>query len=54
MTIALPIGYLTILQAADVLLPVMYGGVADYPTVSQLRQQGEERSGWAGNIQSYC
>lgn len=42
MTVVLPIGYLTILQAADLLLPVLCGGVPDHPVVSQLRQQGED------------
>jgi hypothetical protein len=34
------IGYLTILQAADVLLPAMYAGVPDLPVVSRLRKKG--------------
>jgi hypothetical protein len=40
MTAVLPIGYLTILQAADVLLPAMYAGVPDVPVVSRLRKEG--------------
>ena len=40
MTAVLPNGYLTILQAADVLLPAMYAGVPDLPVVSRLRNEG--------------
>src|SRR5262245_25567810 len=40
MTAVLPNGYLTILQAADVLLPAMYAGVPDLPVVSRLRDEG--------------
>jgi hypothetical protein len=40
MTEMLPNGFLTILQAADVLLPAMYGGLPDQPLVTQLRDQG--------------
>jgi hypothetical protein len=42
MTVVLPNGYLTILQAADVLLPAIYGGISDRRVVSQLREQGED------------
>jgi hypothetical protein len=38
MTAILPNGYLTILQAAEVLLPALYAGVPDLPGVSQLRK----------------
>jgi hypothetical protein len=41
MSVVLPSGYLTILQAADALLPAMCGGAPDFPLVSQLRQKGE-------------
>jgi hypothetical protein len=34
MTAILPIGYLTILEAAEVLLPAMYAGVPDLPGVT--------------------
>ncbi len=40
MTAVLPIGYLTILEAAELLLPAMYAGVPDLPVVSQLRKVG--------------
>jgi hypothetical protein len=40
MTVVLPNGFLTILQAADTLLPAMYGGVLDRPIVKRLRDQG--------------
>jgi hypothetical protein len=40
MTAVLPNGYLTILQAAEVLLPAMYAGVPDLHVVSQLRKEG--------------
>ena len=39
MSVVLPSGYLTILQAADALLPAMCGGAPDFPLVSQLRQK---------------
>lgn len=40
MTPTLPNGYLTILQAAEVLSSAMYAGVPDLPVVSQLRKEG--------------
>jgi hypothetical protein len=40
MTAVLPIGYLTILQAADLLLPAMYAGVPNLPVVRRLRKEG--------------
>jgi hypothetical protein len=40
MTAVLPNGYLTILQAAEVLSTAMYAGVPDLPVVSHLRKQG--------------
>jgi hypothetical protein len=40
MTAVLPNGYLTILQAAEVLSRTMYAGVPDLPVVSELRKQG--------------
>jgi hypothetical protein len=40
MTEMLPNGFLTILQAADALLPAIYGGMPDNPLVTQLRDQG--------------
>jgi hypothetical protein len=40
MTAILPNGYLTILQAAEVLSQAMYAGVPDLPAVSQLRKEG--------------
>jgi hypothetical protein len=40
MTALLPNGYLTILQAAEVLSVAMYAGVQDLPVVSQLRNEG--------------
>jgi len=40
MTPVLPTGYLTILQAAEVLSSAMYAGVPDLPVVSQLRKEG--------------
>jgi hypothetical protein len=42
MTEMLPNGFLTILQAADALLPATHGGVPDDPLVTQLRDQGLE------------
>ena len=40
MITVLPDGYLTILQAAEVLSRTMYAGVPDRPVVDQLRKQG--------------
>jgi hypothetical protein len=40
MTAVLPNGYVTILQAAEVLSSAMYAGVPDLPVVSQLRKRG--------------
>jgi hypothetical protein len=40
MIAVLPNGYLTILQAAEVLSVAMYAGVPDLPVVSQLRKDG--------------
>jgi hypothetical protein len=42
MTAVLPIGYVTILEAAEMLQPVMYAGVPDLPIVTKLRQEGIE------------
>jgi hypothetical protein len=39
MTGVLPIGYVTILEAAEMLLPAMYAGVPDLPIVTSLRQK---------------
>jgi len=40
MTAVLPNGYLTILDAAEVLSTAMYAGVLDLPVVNQLRKEG--------------
>jgi hypothetical protein len=40
MTAVLPNGYLTILQAAELLLPAMYAGEPDIPIVTRLRNEG--------------
>jgi hypothetical protein len=40
MNAVLPIGYVTPLEAAEMLLPAMYAGVPDLPIVTGLRQQG--------------
>jgi hypothetical protein len=40
MTAVLPIGYVTLLEAAEMLLPAMYAGVPDLPIVTSLRQEG--------------
>ena len=40
MTTVLPIGYITILEAAEMLLPAMYAGVPDLPVVTSLGQKG--------------
>jgi hypothetical protein len=42
MTAVLPIGYVTILEAAEMLQPTMYAGVPDMPIVTRLRQEGIE------------
>jgi hypothetical protein len=39
MTTVLPIGYVTMLQAAEMLLPAMYAGLADLPGVKAVREQ---------------
>jgi hypothetical protein len=40
MTAVLPNGYVTILQAAELLLPAMCAGEPDLPVVTQLRSEG--------------
>jgi hypothetical protein len=40
MSAVLPIGYVTILEAGEMLLPAMYAGVPDLPAVTSLRQKG--------------
>src|SRR5260370_40471818 len=40
MNAVLPIGYVTLLEAAAMLLPAMYAGVPDLPIVTSLRQEG--------------
>jgi hypothetical protein len=40
MNAVLPIGYVTLLEAAEMLLPAMYAGVPDLPIVTSLRQKG--------------
>jgi hypothetical protein len=40
MTVALPNGYVSILEAADMLLPAMYAGVPVSSAVTRLRQEG--------------
>jgi hypothetical protein len=40
MNAVLPIGYVTLLEAAEMLLPAMYAGVPDLPIVASLRQEG--------------
>jgi hypothetical protein len=42
MTAVLPVGYVTILEAAEMLQPAMYAGVPDLPIVTELRQEGIE------------
>jgi hypothetical protein len=42
MTAVLPVGYVTILEAAEMLQPAMYAGVPDLPIVTKLRQEGIE------------
>jgi hypothetical protein len=40
MNAVLPIGYVTLLEAAEMLLPAMYAGVPDLSIVTSLRQEG--------------
>jgi hypothetical protein len=40
MNAVLPIGYVTLLEAAEILLPAMYAGAPDLPIVTSLRQEG--------------
>jgi hypothetical protein len=40
MNAVLPIGYVTLLEAAEMLLPAMYAGVPDLPIVTSLRREG--------------
>lgn len=40
MTAVLPNGYLTFLEAAEVLSRTMYAGVPEHPVVSRLRKRG--------------
>ncbi len=40
MTAVLPIGYVTVLEAAEMLRRAMYSGVPDLPIVTRLRQEG--------------
>jgi hypothetical protein len=40
MTTVLPIGYVTLLQAAELLQAAMHAGVPDVPIVTELRQKG--------------
>jgi hypothetical protein len=42
MTAVLPIGYVTILEAAEILQPAMYAGAPHLPIVAKLHQQGIE------------
>jgi hypothetical protein len=42
MTVVLPIGYVTILEAAEMLQPALHAGVADSPIVTKLRREGIE------------
>jgi hypothetical protein len=42
MTTVLPIGYVTILEAAEMLQAAMHAGVPDLPIVTKLRQEGFE------------
>jgi len=51
MTAALPIGYVTILKAAEMRQPAMYAGVPDLPIVTKVRPWLETRlSRVPGNI----
>ena len=40
MSVLVPVGYLTVLQAAEMLLPPLYAGRVDSPNVISLRQTG--------------
>ena len=40
MTAVIPIGYVTTLQAAEMLLPAIYAGTPDTPMVARLREEG--------------
>jgi len=40
MTTVLPIGYVTVLEAAEMLLPALYAGVPDLPLRKALREEG--------------
>ena len=40
MIAVLPNGYLTLLEAAEVLSRTLYAGVPDFPIVSELRKKG--------------
>jgi hypothetical protein len=40
MNAVLPIGYVPLLEAAEMLLPALYAGVTDLPIVTSLRQEG--------------
>jgi hypothetical protein len=40
MSALIPVGYVTILQAAEMLLPAMYSGTPDSPLVTRVRQRG--------------
>jgi hypothetical protein len=42
MTTVLPIGYVTLLEAADILQKSMHVGIPDLPIVAKLREQGLE------------
>ena len=53
MTTVVPIGYITILEAAEKLLPAMYAGVPDLPIVTSLAQKGHRRKGWGSNGPSH-
>ena len=43
MTAVLPIGYVTILEAAEMRQPAMYAGVPDLPIVTKVRPRLETR-----------
>src|SRR5712671_1622904 len=44
MTSVLPIGYVTLLEAAEMLQPAMHAGIPDSSRVAELRQKGLEVS----------
>src|SRR5258705_7828318 len=44
MTTVLPIGYVTLLEAAEMLQPAMHAGIPDSSRVAELRQKGLEVS----------